>query len=65
MKTTELRNKSSSDLQSELLALYREQFNLRLQKGLGQVAQPHVFKNVRKQISRIKTILGEKEGSLS
>lgn len=63
MKTTELRNKSEGELNTELLALLKEQFNLRIQRGVSQVAQTHLFRKVRKEIARIKTILREKEGS--
>lgn len=62
MKTSELRNKSADELQSELLALLKEQFNLRMQKGIGQTPSPHLFGKVKKQIARVKTILSEKEG---
>ncbi len=63
MNLTELRKKSVEELNSEILALLREQFNLRVQKGIGQTPSPHLFGNVRKQIARVKTILSEKEGS--
>jgi large subunit ribosomal protein L29 len=59
MKTSELRNKSTEELHNELLALLTEQFNLRMQKGVGQTPAPHLFGNVRKQIARVKTILSE------
>ncbi len=62
MKTSELRNKSADELQSELLALLKEQFNLRMQRGVGQTPSPHLFGKVKKQIARVKTILSEKEG---
>jgi large subunit ribosomal protein L29 len=62
MKTSELRNKSVSELNGELIALLQEQFNLRMQRGVGQTPSPHLFGNVRKQIARVKTILTEKEG---
>jgi large subunit ribosomal protein L29 len=65
MKTTELRKKTTDQLNSELEALLKEQFNLRMQKGVGQTPAPHLFGNVRKQIARVKTILTEKEGSSS
>lgn len=63
MKSKELRNKSEGELQTELLASLREQFNLRIQRGIEQSPQTHLFKKVRKEIARIKTILREKEGS--
>lgn len=60
MKASELRNKSAEDLTKELLALLKEQFSLRLQKGSGQPPKAHLFKKVRTDIARIKTILHEK-----
>lgn len=63
MKATELREKNQADLNTELLALLKEQFNLRIQKGSGQAPKPNLFKKVRRDIARIKTILKEKEGS--
>lgn len=62
MKASELKSKSTSDLNNELIALLKEQFNLRIQRGMGQVTQTHLFRNIKKQIARIKTILSEKEG---
>ena len=63
MNTSELRSKSAEELNDELLALLKEQFNLRVQKGIGQAPQAHLFKKVRRQMARIKTVLREKEGS--
>jgi large subunit ribosomal protein L29 len=60
MKASELRGKSIEDLQKELLGLLREQFNLRMQKGTGQLSQPHRVSQVRREIARVKTILSEK-----
>jgi large subunit ribosomal protein L29 len=60
MKASELRNKSIEELTKELLALLREQFNLRMQRGTGQPPKPHLFKKVRLAIARIKTVLSEK-----
>lgn len=60
MNAQELRNKSTKELQDELLALRREQFNLRMQKATGQLARPDQVSKVRKNIARIKTVLNEK-----
>ena len=46
-------------LKSELIELRREQFNLRMQRGTGQLANPARFKVVRRQIARIKTRMTE------
>lgn len=64
MKASELRNKSVKDLNKELLALLREQFNLRIQKGTGQQPKSHLLKAVKLNIARIKTILNEKGSSV-
>jgi large subunit ribosomal protein L29 len=63
MKASEMREKSADELNGELKSLLREQFNLRMQRGIGQMSQPHRFKEVRRDIARVQTILGEKAGS--
>ncbi len=60
MKATELRDKGADDLAKELLALRREQFNLRLQLATGQSMKSHRVREVRRDIARVKTILNEK-----
>lgn len=60
MKAVELREKNADELNVELVGLYREQFNLRMQKGVGQLSRPDQFRKVRRNIARIKTILNEK-----
>jgi large subunit ribosomal protein L29 len=60
MDIQEIRNRSDSELRSELSELLQEQFNLRMQKGTGQLAQAHALRRVRRDIARVKTVLGEK-----
>lgn len=60
---TELRDKTVEELSTELNGLFREQFNLRMQRGAGQDVKPHNFKRVRREIARIKTIIGQKQAS--
>lgn len=60
MKANDLRNKNVDELNTELLGLKREQFNLRMQKAAGQLAKPHLAGLVRKDIARIKMVLSEK-----
>ena len=62
MKARELNEKSVDDLNVELLALLREQFNLRMQNGSGQLSRPHQIKDVRRNIARVKTVLNEEAG---
>lgn len=59
MKVTELRQKSAEELNSALVELGREQFNLRMQKNTGQLTKPDQVKKVRKNIARVKTIVNE------
>jgi large subunit ribosomal protein L29 len=60
MKASELLKKSEAELNNELLASLKELFNLRMQKGAGQLQKPGVIKNVRRGIARIKTVLKQK-----
>ena len=59
MDVSELRKKSTVELNDEMQSLLREQFSLRMQKGAGQVNNPARFKSVRRDIARVKTILNE------
>ena len=59
MNASELRQKSIEELNLMLLEKSREQFNLRMQKGTGQLAKPDQIKKVRRDIARIHTILNE------
>lgn len=59
MSIKELRQKSTADLKKELLGLRREQFNLRMAQGTGHDAKPDQFSKVRRNIARLKTVLGE------
>lgn len=60
MNANELRQKSVDELKGELSSLFKEQFNLRMQRGLGEMPRPHQFKQVRRNIARLQTILREK-----
>ena len=61
MKAKELRDKTSAELQDSLNDLLKEQFNLRMQKGTGQLSRPARVKAVRRDIARIKTIMNEQK----
>ena len=58
MELKELRNKSASDLKAHLLDLQKEQFSLRMQKATGQLAKTHDVRRVRREIARVKMLLG-------
>ena len=59
MEASELRKKSVEELGEELLALRREQFNLRMQRATGELNQHHEHRRVRRDIARIKTVINE------
>ncbi len=59
MKAADLREKSVDELNEELVALRREQFNLRMAQATGEQAQVHEHGRVRKDIARVKTVLSE------
>jgi len=60
MKASELRDKSQAELGESLRDLLKEQFNLRMQRGTGQFSRPHLMKDVRRNIARVKTVMNEK-----
>lgn len=60
MSTKELRSLSDKDLKAELDALYKEAFNLTMQKATKQLTKPHLIMQTRRKIARIKTILQER-----
>ena len=56
----EVRKKDRAQLVEELLKLRREQFNLRMAQASGASARPDQFGKVRRNVARVKTVLGEK-----
>jgi large subunit ribosomal protein L29 len=61
MESKEFNKKSVADLNSDLVELRREQFNLRMQRGTGQLTQTHQMRNVRRDIARVKTAIAAKK----
>jgi large subunit ribosomal protein L29 len=57
---TDVRAKTPDELSAMLLDLRKEQFNLRFQRATGQQEGVARIRQVRRQIARVKTILGEK-----
>ena len=58
--TVDLRAKTLDELKDQLLGLKKEQFNLRFQRATQQLEKPTRVREVRREIARVKTILGEK-----
>ncbi len=63
IKPVDLRTKSQDQLTAQLLDLRKEQFNLRFQRATGQNEGIGRVRAVRRDIARIKTILGGQQRS--
>ena len=60
MKAEELRTKSEDELKDQLFDLRKEAFNLRFQTATGQLENTARVRQVKRDIARIKTLLGER-----
>ncbi len=63
MKASELRSKSVDELKQELQSLLKAQFSLRMQKATQQLANTSQIGKTRRDISRVRTVLTQKEAS--
>ena len=61
MKSKEFRDMTNDELQSKLKELKTEHFNLRFSHATGQLSNPMMLNNVKKDIARVLTILRERE----
>lgn len=59
-KIADVRAKSADELEGMLVDLRKEQFNLRFQRATGQLEATGRIKEVRRDIARVKTIIGER-----
>ncbi|MCZ7676603.1 MAG: 50S ribosomal protein L29 [Roseovarius sp.] len=60
MNAAELRDKTPDQLREQLLALKKEQFNLRFQAATGQLENPARIRLVRRDVARVRTVLNQK-----
>lgn len=63
MKAEDIRAKSADELNDQLLQLKKEQFNLRFQRASGQLENTARVRAVRRDIARIKTVLGQRSSA--
>ena len=63
MKTSEMRAKDEAQLTTELEALLRAQFSLRMQKATQQLTNTSQLRKVRREIAQVRTVLTEKVAS--
>jgi len=60
MDIDSMKTKTVVELRDELNRLLQEQFNLRMQKGMGQMTNIHELRRVRRDIARVKTVMTQK-----
>ena len=60
MKAQDAQMMTPDQLSDELLKLKKEQFNLRFQRATGQLENTARFRQVRRDIARINTVLNAK-----
>ena len=60
MNVEEMKSKTAVELSEELKNLLQEQFNLRMQKGMGQMTNVNELRRVRRDIARVKTVMTQK-----
>ncbi len=63
MKTSELRQKDVAGLQTEVKALQKAHFGLRMQKATQQLTNTATLRSARRDIARAKTILVQKQAT--
>ncbi len=65
MKASDVRAKTDDELASEIEKLAKEAFNLRFQRASGQLENTARVRHVRRDIARIKTIIGQRAAKAS
>lgn len=63
LKAVDVRAMTESELNDKLVALKKEQFNLRFQQATGQLEKTAMVRRVRRDIARVKTIMNEKKSA--
>ena len=59
MADKSVKEMGKAELETELLELRKEQFNLRMQNSTGQMTNSSRFKTIRREIARIKTRMND------
>ncbi len=63
MKAVDIRTQSTDELNTKLVDLKKEQFNLRFQKATGQLENTARVKQVRRDVARVRTALHKQAGA--
>ena len=61
MELKKMRDMTEVELNTELSKMKKELFNLRFQHATGQLENPVQMRELKRNISRVKTIIREKE----
>jgi len=61
MSVKELKTKNVNELKENLAELQKNQFDLRMAKGNGQLTKNHLLTEVRRDIARVKTIIRQNQ----
>jgi len=65
MKASDLKSKSIDELNAECANLTKQLFVLRMQKGFQTKQKTHLFKSLKRDIARVKTIMTQMERASS
>ena len=60
MKTSEIRNMSTEDINKKIAELKRDLFDMRLKQATASLEKPHRIRAARKDIARMKTVPTER-----
>ncbi len=63
VKAADVRLKTDKELETRMLELRKEQFNLRFQKATGQLSNTARVRHIRSEIAKIQTVIGERKKS--
>ncbi len=63
LKALDVRAMTESELSDKLVALKKEQFNLRFQQATGQLETTANVRLVRRDVARVKTVMAEKKAA--
>lgn len=61
MKLTEIRGKDSRELKLDVQAMRKELFDLRFRAAAEEITNTSRFRDLRREIARIRTVLRERE----
>ena len=61
MELKKIREMSEAELNSELVRMKKDLFNLRFQHVTGQLENPIKMRETKRDLARVKTIIREKE----